>query len=145
MVPSNFQNEFWTFGICLQDGDQGDDDQDEDAPRAADMEGRVEKYIGVKVKACSPYLCFLMSKIMWLVLYDMEISFKWICYGQLHGLLFCYSAWEVDKRIFLNSGSLLCFTELTINLVSGIVIIECFLSWPYYDRFLLPGKARHSQ
>ena len=38
----------------LQDGDHGDDDQDEDAPHAADMEGRVEKYIGVKVKACSP-------------------------------------------------------------------------------------------
>ncbi|XP_058189390.1 structural maintenance of chromosomes protein 3 [Rhododendron vialii] len=33
-----------------KDGDQGDDDQDEDAPRVADMEGRVEKYIGVKVK-----------------------------------------------------------------------------------------------
>jgi structural maintenance of chromosome 3 (chondroitin sulfate proteoglycan 6) len=33
-----------------KDGDQDDDDQDEDAPRAADMEGRVEKYIGVKVK-----------------------------------------------------------------------------------------------
>ncbi|KAG5566426.1 hypothetical protein RHGRI_002113 [Rhododendron griersonianum] len=32
-----------------KDGDQGDDDQDEDAPRVADMEGRVEKYIGVKV------------------------------------------------------------------------------------------------
>ncbi|KAI8573365.1 hypothetical protein RHMOL_Rhmol01G0271400 [Rhododendron molle] len=38
-----------------KDGDQGDDDQDEDAPRVADMEGRVEKYIGVKVKACSPF------------------------------------------------------------------------------------------
>uniref|UniRef100_A0A5B7B119 Structural maintenance of chromosomes protein n=1 Tax=Davidia involucrata TaxID=16924 RepID=A0A5B7B119_DAVIN len=33
-----------------KDGDQGDDDHDEDGPRAADMEGRVEKYIGVKVK-----------------------------------------------------------------------------------------------
>ncbi|CAK9175459.1 unnamed protein product [Ilex paraguariensis] len=33
----------------LQDGDQGDDDLDEDGPRATDMEGRVEKYIGVKV------------------------------------------------------------------------------------------------
>ncbi|XP_057473114.1 structural maintenance of chromosomes protein 3-like [Actinidia eriantha] len=33
-----------------KDGDHGDDDQDEDAPHAADMEGRVEKYIGVKVK-----------------------------------------------------------------------------------------------
>ncbi|KAI4308346.1 hypothetical protein L6164_031429 [Bauhinia variegata] len=33
-----------------KDGDQVDDDQDEDGPREADMEGRVEKYIGVKVK-----------------------------------------------------------------------------------------------
>ncbi|XP_059659711.1 structural maintenance of chromosomes protein 3 [Cornus florida] len=33
-----------------KDGDQVDDDQDEDGPRTADMEGRVEKYIGVKVK-----------------------------------------------------------------------------------------------
>ncbi|GFZ13064.1 structural maintenance of chromosomes (SMC) family protein [Actinidia rufa] len=32
-----------------KDGDHGDEDQDEDAPHAADMEGRVEKYIGVKV------------------------------------------------------------------------------------------------
>ncbi|KAJ7964829.1 Structural maintenance of chromosomes protein [Quillaja saponaria] len=32
-----------------KDGDHGDDD-DEDGPREADMEGRVEKYIGVKVK-----------------------------------------------------------------------------------------------
>lgn len=44
-------------GLCfsnlmiLQDGDNGDDDQDEDGPREADTEGRVEKYIGVKVKA----------------------------------------------------------------------------------------------
>lgn len=37
----------------LQDGDQADDDQDEDGPREADLEGRVEKYIGVKVKACN--------------------------------------------------------------------------------------------
>ncbi|RVW84168.1 Structural maintenance of chromosomes protein 3 [Vitis vinifera] len=34
-----------------KDGDHGDDDHDEDGPREADMEGRVEKYIGVKVKA----------------------------------------------------------------------------------------------
>ncbi|KAF4374153.1 hypothetical protein G4B88_020545 [Cannabis sativa] len=34
-----------------KDGDHGDDD-DEDGPREADVEGRVEKYIGVKVKAC---------------------------------------------------------------------------------------------
>ncbi|KAH0996615.1 hypothetical protein GBA52_020479 [Prunus armeniaca] len=32
-----------------KDGHQGDDDQDEDGPREADLEGRVEKYIGVKV------------------------------------------------------------------------------------------------
>ncbi|KAB1226909.1 Structural maintenance of chromosomes protein 3 [Morella rubra] len=32
-----------------KDGDQGDDDLDEDGPREADLEGRVEKYIGVKV------------------------------------------------------------------------------------------------
>uniref|UniRef100_A0A2N9ESK7 Structural maintenance of chromosomes protein 3 n=1 Tax=Fagus sylvatica TaxID=28930 RepID=A0A2N9ESK7_FAGSY len=35
-----------------KDGDVGDDDLDEDGPREADLEGRVEKYIGVKVKAC---------------------------------------------------------------------------------------------
>ncbi|GMH01178.1 hypothetical protein Nepgr_003017 [Nepenthes gracilis] len=33
-----------------KDGDHGDDDQDEDGPREPDKEGRVEKYIGVKVK-----------------------------------------------------------------------------------------------
>ncbi|XP_030522397.1 structural maintenance of chromosomes protein 3 [Rhodamnia argentea] len=33
-----------------KDGDLADDDQDEDGPREADLEGRVEKYIGVKVK-----------------------------------------------------------------------------------------------
>ncbi|POO01413.1 Structural maintenance of chromosomes protein [Trema orientale] len=32
-----------------KDGDQGDDDDDGDGPREADLEGRVEKYIGVKV------------------------------------------------------------------------------------------------
>ncbi|VAH11480.1 unnamed protein product [Triticum turgidum subsp. durum] len=35
-----------------KDGDAADDDMDEDAPREADPEGRIEKYIGVKVKAC---------------------------------------------------------------------------------------------
>ncbi|KAL6976516.1 Structural maintenance of chromosomes protein 3 [Sarracenia purpurea var. burkii] len=34
----------------MKDGDHGDDDLGEDAPHPADMEGRVEKYIGVKVK-----------------------------------------------------------------------------------------------
>ncbi|CAN6691943.1 unnamed protein product [Malus baccata var. baccata] len=42
-----------------KDGHHDDDDQDEDGPRDADLEGRVEKYIGVKVKArifcCSFY------------------------------------------------------------------------------------------
>lgn len=33
-----------------KDGDHGDDDLDEDGPQEADLEGRVEKYIGVKVK-----------------------------------------------------------------------------------------------
>ncbi|OVA00520.1 RecF/RecN/SMC [Macleaya cordata] len=33
-----------------KDADHGDDDHDEDGPRDADPEGRVEKYIGVKVK-----------------------------------------------------------------------------------------------
>ncbi|CAI0541506.1 unnamed protein product [Linum tenue] len=33
-----------------KDGDQEDDDDEDDGPRAADLEGRVEKYIGVKVK-----------------------------------------------------------------------------------------------
>ncbi|XP_061338165.1 structural maintenance of chromosomes protein 3 isoform X2 [Gastrolobium bilobum] len=33
-----------------KDGDHDDDDQDEDGPREANPEGRVEKYIGVKVK-----------------------------------------------------------------------------------------------
>lgn len=43
--------DFMAIGLYSQDGDHGDDD-DEDGPREADMEGRVEKYIGVKVKAC---------------------------------------------------------------------------------------------
>ncbi|KAL5765359.1 hypothetical protein ACOSP7_015976 [Xanthoceras sorbifolium] len=34
-----------------KDGDLGDDEPDDDGPREADLEGRVEKYIGVKVKA----------------------------------------------------------------------------------------------
>ncbi|GLT60961.1 hypothetical protein SLA2020_336990 [Shorea laevis] len=33
-----------------KDGEPDDDDQDDDGPREADAEGRVEKYIGVKVK-----------------------------------------------------------------------------------------------
>nr|CAD1823923.1 unnamed protein product [Ananas comosus var. bracteatus] len=33
-----------------KDGEAGDDDRDEDGPREPDPEGRVEKYIGVKVK-----------------------------------------------------------------------------------------------
>ncbi|CAK7329230.1 unnamed protein product [Dovyalis caffra] len=33
-----------------KDGDHGDDDYDDDGPREVDVEGRVEKYIGVKVK-----------------------------------------------------------------------------------------------
>ncbi|KAK3140087.1 hypothetical protein QOZ80_5AG0395600 [Eleusine coracana subsp. coracana] len=33
-----------------KDGDAGDDDNDEDGPREPDPEGRIEKYIGVKVK-----------------------------------------------------------------------------------------------
>lgn len=33
-----------------KDGNQDDDDYDDDGPREADLEGRVEKYIGVKVK-----------------------------------------------------------------------------------------------
>jgi hypothetical protein len=40
------------FVISWQDGDHGDDDYDDDGPREADLEGRVEKYIGVKVKVC---------------------------------------------------------------------------------------------
>lgn len=41
----------WLLVLYSQDGDHGDDD-DEDGPREADLEGRVEKYIGVKVKVC---------------------------------------------------------------------------------------------
>lgn len=38
--------------LFQQEGDPVADDEDEDGPREADPEGRVEKYIGVKVKAC---------------------------------------------------------------------------------------------
>lgn len=38
--------------VHSQEGKEDDDDQDEDEPRASVVEGRVEKYIGVKVKAC---------------------------------------------------------------------------------------------
>ena len=38
--------------VLRQDGDQGEDDMDDDGPGEADLEGRVEKYIGVKAKAC---------------------------------------------------------------------------------------------
>ncbi|ONK61114.1 uncharacterized protein A4U43_C08F26390 [Asparagus officinalis] len=38
--------------IAVKDGDRGDDDLDEDGTRDPDPEGRVGKYIGVKVKAC---------------------------------------------------------------------------------------------
>lgn len=37
--------------LLLQDGEEDDIDPDDDEPRA-DVEGRVEKYIGVKVKVC---------------------------------------------------------------------------------------------
>lgn len=42
--------EFLTF---LKDGELGDDDHDEDGLRDPDPEGRVEKYIGLKVKVCA--------------------------------------------------------------------------------------------
>uniref|UniRef100_R7WDJ5 Structural maintenance of chromosomes protein 3 n=1 Tax=Aegilops tauschii TaxID=37682 RepID=R7WDJ5_AEGTA len=35
-----------------KDGDAEDDDNDEDGPREADPKGRIDKYVGVKVKAC---------------------------------------------------------------------------------------------
>lgn len=38
------------FLHLLKDGDPGDDDVGEDGPCGPDPEGRVEKYIGVKVK-----------------------------------------------------------------------------------------------
>lgn len=38
------------YGYVAQDGDPGDDDNDDDGPPEADLEGRVEKYVGVKVK-----------------------------------------------------------------------------------------------
>ncbi|KOM40189.1 hypothetical protein LR48_Vigan04g038700 [Vigna angularis] len=45
-----------------KDGDH-DDDEDEDGPREANPEGRVEKYIGVKVKASVFLLCHFKKKI----------------------------------------------------------------------------------
>ncbi|WVZ20171.1 hypothetical protein V8G54_007493 [Vigna mungo] len=45
-----------------KDGDH-DDDEDEDGPREANPEGRVEKYIGVKVKASAFLLCHFKKKI----------------------------------------------------------------------------------
>lgn len=41
--------------FLLKDGDLGDDDHGEDGPREPDPEGRVEKYIGVKVKVRVPF------------------------------------------------------------------------------------------
>ncbi|KAL3580982.1 hypothetical protein D5086_018817 [Populus alba] len=41
-----------------KDGDHGDDDYDDDGPREADLEGRVEKYIGVKVKGEQKYFAY---------------------------------------------------------------------------------------
>jgi hypothetical protein len=41
-----------TSMVSWHEGDRGDDDYDDDGPREADLEGRVEKYIGVKVKVC---------------------------------------------------------------------------------------------
>jgi hypothetical protein len=41
-----------TSVVSWHDGDRGDGDYDDDGPREADLEGRVEKYIGVKVKVC---------------------------------------------------------------------------------------------
>lgn len=54
---------FLIFEIFLsfaQDGEPADDDPDEAGPQETDTGGRVEKYIGVKVKACtSTCLCFI--------------------------------------------------------------------------------------
>lgn len=48
---------FWYISaIYLQDSDDIDNDQDDDDPHPADAEGRIEKYIGVKVKACYYFL-----------------------------------------------------------------------------------------
>ena len=52
---------YMTGGLCSQDGDHGDDDDDDDEPREAGVEGRVEKYIGVKVKACILLMKHLFS------------------------------------------------------------------------------------
>lgn len=53
-----------------QDGDHAADDEDDDEPREADPEGRVEKYIGVKVKVCifMQYHLFSLKKVMWLTI-----------------------------------------------------------------------------
>ena len=54
-----------------QDGDHAaDDDHDDDGPREADLEGRVEKYIGVKVKVCifMQYHLFSLTKVRWLTI-----------------------------------------------------------------------------
>lgn len=47
----------------MKDGDIGDDDRDDDGPRDPDPEGRVEKYIGVKVKACIPLQKFAIISL----------------------------------------------------------------------------------
>lgn len=57
-----------------QDGDLGGDDEDEDGPREADPEGRVEKYIGVKVKAsvflaCCIFYVFVCARMFEDLLY----------------------------------------------------------------------------
>ncbi|OEL37878.1 Structural maintenance of chromosomes protein 3 [Dichanthelium oligosanthes] len=53
-----------------KDGDAGDDDNDEDGPRDPDPEGRIEKYVGVKVKAsliCIGCICMGMHLLFILV------------------------------------------------------------------------------
>ncbi|KAJ0083547.1 hypothetical protein Patl1_30280 [Pistacia atlantica] len=50
MILENLLSNVNDFGYISQDGE---DDNDDDGPREVDMEGRVEKYIGVKVKACT--------------------------------------------------------------------------------------------
>lgn len=41
-----------TFFLLKQNGDPADNDYDEDELPVADREGRIEKYVGVKVKVC---------------------------------------------------------------------------------------------
>lgn len=48
--------------FLLKDGDLGDDDHGEDGPREPDPEGRVEKYIGVKVKVWVPFT-FILTEL----------------------------------------------------------------------------------